>query len=120
MMASIRVGLRALGNLACDAALISPADLPSLQSETLRMLIGEFKQAETTIVAPSFEGRRGHPVLVSRSQWIDILELPEGKSLRDFLRMQSEKIHHVVVDDPGILHDLDLPEDYEEALAGDG
>ena len=117
MIASVRVGLYALQESTCEAALVMPADLPSLQPRTLQALIEAYQQNEFPIVAPSFERRRGHPVLLSRFEWNAIMELPEDHSLRDFLNSRTDAIGHVVVDDPGILHDLDTPEDYERARA---
>jgi molybdenum cofactor cytidylyltransferase len=57
--------------------------------------------------------RRGHPVLIGRPQWQDVLGLREGETLRNFLRRKADQIDYVVVDDPGVIQDLDTPEDYE-------
>jgi molybdenum cofactor cytidylyltransferase len=118
MIGSVRAGLSALRESACEAALIMPADLPALLPDTLHVLMAEFNKAASPIIAPSFEGRRGHPVLVSRPEWNSILQLPEGHSLRDFLSSREDDVHHVVVDDHGILIDLDTPGDYEQGLSG--
>jgi molybdenum cofactor cytidylyltransferase len=115
MIDSVRIGLRSLQETPCTAVLISPGDLPAMQVETIRSLIAAFKRTEASIVAPSIDGRRGHPVLVSRSEWMTILEMPEDRTLREFLLIRSESIHHVVVEDPGIVFDLDVPEDYYQA-----
>jgi len=117
MIGSVRIGLRAIQETTCEAALISPGDLPSMLSETLRSLIAAFRESGTGIVAPSYEGRRGHPVLLSRPQWLAILEMPEKRTLREFLRERPDDVQHVVVEDPGILLDLDLPEDYESSTS---
>jgi CTP:molybdopterin cytidylyltransferase MocA len=118
MIGSIRIGLKVVQESACDAVLISPGDLPSVHTETLRKLIEAFGKTDAEIVAPSYDGRRGHPVLVSRGQWAAILDLPQGKTMRDFLRMKSDKIRHVVVSDAGILRDVDSPQDYERSRRG--
>ena len=118
MIDSVRIGLRSLQETPCTAVLISPGDLPAMTVETIRSLIATFKRIRASIVAPSFDGRRGHPVLLSRPEWEAILELDEGKTLRDFLNARPEMIHHLEVSDPGIVLDLDTPEDYASGVEG--
>jgi molybdenum cofactor cytidylyltransferase len=68
------------------------------------------------IISPSYENRRGHPVLLTKSLWGGVLGLGKDQTLRDFLREREGEISYLVVDDPGILHDLDTPEEYRHAM----
>jgi molybdenum cofactor cytidylyltransferase len=63
-------------------------------------------------VQPTFEGVRGHPVLFARALFPELLEeaLPEGA--RTVLRRYLGSRLLLPVDDPGILADIDTPEDY--------
>jgi len=63
-------------------------------------------------VAPSYQMRRGHPMLFHRSLWPEILALHPPQTLRDLLLAHAERIHYVTVDTPTILQDVDTPEDY--------
>ena len=114
MLSSIQAGLRSLLP-GVEAVLISPGDLPLLRMETIRRLVEAWERSGSPLVAPSFEGRRGHPVLVARSRWPALLALAEGQTLRDFLRAPNTAIEHVTVDDPGIRTDLDTPDEYRRA-----
>jgi CTP:molybdopterin cytidylyltransferase MocA len=62
--------------------------------------------------------RRGHPWLVERSLWAQILELKPPQTLRDFMRANSDHILYHVVNTSSILQDLDTPEDYAEQKPG--
>ncbi|MGD2252719.1 MAG: nucleotidyltransferase family protein [Anaerolineales bacterium] len=117
MLSSVKVGLRALVNTAVEAALISPGDLPSLRPDTVGALIDGLRKSEVPILAPSFQNRRGHPLILRRAEWQALLELQPDRTLRDFLRLRAGDVGYLVVDDPAILQDLDTPEDYREALA---
>ena len=64
---------------------------------------------------PSFQMRRGHPWLVTRPFWNEILELKPPQSLRDFLNSHASEIQYVNVDTPGVLADLDTPDDYHRS-----
>ncbi len=60
---------------------------------------------------PVFQGRKGHPVLMS-SRLIDpILQAPESSTLRDVI--QRVGFETVEVADEGIVLDVDDPESYE-------
>jgi molybdenum cofactor cytidylyltransferase len=59
--------------------------------------------------------RRGHPWLVARSLWNELLELQPPQSPRDFLNRHAGEILYVEVDNPSILADLDTPDDYRNA-----
>lgn len=120
MLGSIQVGLRALEN-SSKAALIVLGDQPSISDDTVKDLIRAYERSECTIAVPSHRGRRGHPVLIDRTHWSSILDLGHGESLRDFMAGAArEAIHHLEVDTPHILRDIDTPTDYQEEIAREG
>jgi molybdenum cofactor cytidylyltransferase len=112
MLSSIKVGLSGLLDGEAEAAMMAPADLPSLTVGTLRGLLDHWRRSGADLVVPSYEMRRGHPVLMGRAHWQSVLDLAEGETLRDFLRRKADQIDYVVVDDPGVIQDLDTPEEY--------
>ena len=114
MLSSVQCGLRAL-ETGTEAVLVALADQPLIQSQSVRSVIQTYRRSEAKIVVPSFRRRRGHPWLVDSAHWGEILELNAPQSLRDFLKRHGDDIHHVDVPDPGILRDLDTPEDYLQA-----
>jgi len=115
LLSSIQTGLRALPE-DCEAALIALGDQPQIQPEVIRAVIEGHRETRAPIVVPSYQMRRGHPVLVARSLWPDLLSLSPPASLRDFLSAERP-IHYVVVSTPTILGDMDTPEDYERLIS---
>ena len=115
MLSSIQAGLGAIGGEAL-AALLTPGDLPSIQPATVRAVLGAGEGAPDRLCVPVYGGRRGHPVLIPRAYWRDLLALGEGESLRSFLRAREADITRVEVQDPGIHTDIDTPADYEGAV----
>ncbi len=120
MISSIKVGLRTLQGGPAETVAISPADLPYLKVSTLQALYEGIPRAEGGILAPSYRGRRGHPVLIGKGNWSEILDLPSGETLRDYLRARAEDIEYLEVYDPGLIQDLDTPEDLAEEGRGSG
>ena len=66
--ASLRCGLAALPADAA-AAIVVLADGPDLAPEAVERVIREWRASGEPVVAASYGGERGHPVLLARSAW---------------------------------------------------
>lgn len=110
-ISSLQAGLRALSPEP-DAVLFAPVDHPLFAPETVRAICRTFRETGAPLVIPAFEGWRGHPVLFSRRLFPELMEddLPEGA--RSVVRRYLEERVQLPVDDPGILADIDTPEEY--------
>jgi CTP:molybdopterin cytidylyltransferase MocA len=97
--ASLRCGVSALGD-DVEAAVVVLADGPELSPEAVDRVVGEWRRGGG-IVAASYEGSRGHPLVLGRSEWRQIPD--EG--LRD------QRVQLVPCDDLGAPGDVDRPED---------
>jgi molybdenum cofactor cytidylyltransferase len=113
MLVSLQVGLRALST-EVQAALIVPGDHPRLRREVIQRVIDAHQPG--TLVIPSYQLKRGHPILVDRAWWDELLALPETATLRDFIRAHEDSIRYVVVETDSILADVDTPEEYNDLL----
>ncbi len=111
MLKSLQVGLKAL-DPSVEAALLVLGDQPQMQAATLRLVCAAFSETHARLVIPSYHLKRGHPWLIERSLWPDILNLRPPATLRHFLKTFEAHISYLVVDTPSILKDLDTPEDY--------
>jgi len=115
MLSSIQCGLRDLTEESIGAALIALGDQPQVEESSVRRVCEAFLQTQSPLVVPSYRMRRGHPWLVARSLWNEILSLGPAQTPRNFLNVHAEDIHYVELDTPTILADLDTPEDYRVA-----
>ena len=119
MLSSLQCGLRALARPPLSssarptaAALVGLGDQPQVQERSIRLVCDAFVQTGGPLVVPSFQMRRGHPWLVSRPLWAELLDMHPPQSPRDFLNAHSGDIQYVNTDTPSIFADLDTPEDY--------
>jgi CTP:molybdopterin cytidylyltransferase MocA len=100
--ASLRYGLAALGPDA-EAAVVVLADGPNLAARAIDRVIEAWREFGTEVVAASYRGERGHPVLLARPAWERVPD--EGaRALRPLL---------VPCDDLGPPGDVDSPDDLE-------
>jgi molybdenum cofactor cytidylyltransferase len=114
MLSSLQRGLAALPSEA-EAALIGLGDQPQVQARTVRRVCAAFVKSGAPLVVPSYQLRRGHPWLVARSLWGELIKLPPSQSPRSFLQRHASDIYYVNIDTPSILEDLDTPEDYAQS-----
>ncbi len=111
MLSSVQAGLAELGP-GTEAALIALGDQPQVRERSVRLVVEAHLESGASIVVPSFQMRRGHPWLVARPHWDEILRMRSPESLRDFLNRHTDEVHYAAVNNDSILQDLDTPEDY--------
>jgi molybdenum cofactor cytidylyltransferase len=114
MLGSLQAGLRAMDS-ATEAILMALGDQPQIQESTVRTILELYWREQPALIVPSYNMRRGHPWLVARSLWIDILDMRAPLTARDFLRAHERDIKYAEVNTSTVLMDLDTPHDYESA-----
>ncbi len=113
MLSSLQCGLREL-KAEAKATLVVLGDQPQVQVGSVRLVCDAFLETKSNIVAPSYQMRRGHPWLVARPLWDELLKMKSPQTPRDFLNAHKNEIHYVNTDDPNVLADLDTPSDYRK------
>lgn len=96
-----------------QAALVVLGDQPQILATTVRLILQRYQTEHQPLIAPSYQMRRGHPWLVDRSLWNELLDLSAPQTLRDFFLRHSDKVDYLVVDTPSVLKDIDTPQDYQ-------
>ena len=97
--ASLRCGFAALA-AEVEAAVVVLADGPSLSPEAVRRVLAAWRSAGG-VVAASYGGARGHPLVAGRSAWEDV---PDGG-------LHERPARLVPCDDLGPPGDVDRPSD---------
>ena len=110
MGASIALGVAQVTKQ-CGAVLISPADHPAISGDTIKLILKEW-QAASALVQPEYEGRGGHPVLVDRKHFDELLHLDPERGLRGFFEQHRHETRRLPVNSPFIARDMDTWEDY--------
>lgn len=101
--ASLRCGLEALGPKV-EAAVVVLADGPNLAPAAIDRVVDAWRETGAEVIAASYGGDRGHPVLLARRAWAAIPD--EGaRALEPLL---------VPCDDLGSPGDVDSADEWEE------
>jgi len=110
MFSSIQTGIAAIAAGLQSPTLVLPGDMPFVRVETVTA-VAEAVTRSAVPVAPTFEGRRGHPVALPPSVIAALrAAAPEG-SLKDALAGAGAHRMELPVNDPGILRDIDTRAD---------
>lgn len=113
---SIRAGVKGLPG-GVDAILLHAVDQPR-RAETLLRLISAHLEGGRLITVPTYQGRRGHPPVLSASLRPQLASLSEEhQGLREIMQRYHSDTLEVPLETPEVLFNLNSPPDYQEALA---
>jgi len=109
-LSSLKLALTALERRQdLHAALVALVDHPAVRLDTLSRL--RDAAAPDRIVVPRRGDRRGHPVVFGRSLFAELLATPDPAGARRVVRRDASRVVELETDDPGVLIDVDTPED---------
>ena len=98
-----------------DAIVVALADMPFILPHTITT-IAERLSANASIVAPIYQGMRGHPVGFNKRFYPALATLTGDEGARSVLRRHVEEMELLECDDPGILQDIDTWEQLQRYL----
>ncbi|UCG02921.1 MAG: nucleotidyltransferase family protein [Candidatus Heimdallarchaeota archaeon] len=106
MSSSIRRGMEEA--LDSHAVMITPADIPFIPSEVFNQLIDHYRSMSPLIIIPTYQARKGHPILISSQVFKHVLNISEEKrGLKEIIELFKENITYLPTNFQGILHDID-------------
>lgn len=121
MRASVSAGLAELRTRHApaddDVWLLVPADHPVLEPAVLPELLAAWEALQPDILIPTCHGRRGHPALFRWRLVSQIDALPPDRGLNALRERPGVRVVEHAVPWPGILFDLDTPEDWDRLIS---
>ncbi len=112
MGTSLATGVSSLPPETREAAVVL-GDMPRVEPETLRRLLERRRETGAGIAVPTWQGRRGHPVVFDLRRYREELGALEGdEGARAVLAANRSDVLEVEAGDPGVVADVDTPEDY--------
>ncbi len=113
---SVRAGMRRI-DPASEAILVLSVDQPR-RPNTMRMVITAHAEGRSLITYPSYQGKGGHPIVFAARLLPELLRVRESRQgLREVVERHHADVRKVEVDDPQVVVDMNLPEDYQKAVA---
>jgi len=114
-LSSLIAGLDSLPR-ECEAALVCLVDHPCVSSKLLRALMESFRETHSAIVVPTFQGRRGHPVLFAASLFDELRAAPPIQGARYVVHQHAADILVVPTEEEGIVLNTNDAAAFEKVL----
>jgi molybdenum cofactor cytidylyltransferase len=110
MSTSLRCGLAALP-MDTAAVVVVLADMPRVTAAHIDRILGAFDPARPAIVVPTFQGRRGNPVLWPGRYFAELRGIVGDTGARGLLAAHAAEVVSVPIESDAILVDVDTPAD---------
>jgi molybdenum cofactor cytidylyltransferase len=116
MSTSLKIGLAAMPK-DVDGAIILLGDQPLITPEIINAMIAESANDPDAIIAASYQGQRGNPVLFPRHYFGELEAITGDEGGRSVLARHPERVRLVEIDDALAGFDVDTPEEYQALLS---
>ena len=113
MSTSLRKGLEEL-KADCELFMVALADQPLTETETYNLLLEQARESDKGIAVPVYEGQKGNPIIFKRRYLPELLTLKGDVGGRELLKRHPEDIFYIEVRDPGVVTNVNTPNDYEK------
>ncbi len=107
----VKTGLAYLKEI-CGQVFVTPVDVPLFSSDTLK----ELAAYDRKLVVPVWQGRKGHPLLISQEVIPSILQYEGGRGLAGAVAESEYKLTLAEVSDPGVVLRFDQAEENQDIL----
>lgn len=95
---------------------VALADMPFIHPDSI-VAVARTLTAGAALAAPVFRGARGHPVGLASTYRSELLSLGGDAGARSIIARDAARIVTIDVDDPGVVRDIDTPDDLPAASA---
>ena len=118
-LSSLQAAIRSLRGDDCDGILVHLVDHPFVNPDLVEEMVQRFYDSKSLIVVPICKGRRGHPVILSRRLFSELLAAPLEAGAKQVVHAHRAETLEIETSEPGVVIDIDTPADYKEYVKGD-
>ncbi|MGH9376562.1 MAG: nucleotidyltransferase family protein, partial [Terriglobia bacterium] len=109
---SLQAGLRIIQGSGADGVLLCLVDHPAVGAEVVRALAAKFRQTNAPVVIPVHNGQRGHPIVIGRTLFAELMSLGPGVGANTVIQKYHAAAQWLECEDSAVTLDVDTPEDY--------
>jgi len=115
-LSSIQAGVKCIRNIVTDGIVLCPVDHPLVSARLVGNLIEKFYASKKAIVLPTYNARRGHPVIFARSLYTELLNAPADKGARAVVWAHAADVLEVPTEEEGVVLNINDPDMLKHAL----
>jgi molybdenum cofactor cytidylyltransferase len=114
MRDSIELGLEWLAKHDSPRSVVlTPGDYPGITPEIVAQLLEFAARLPDRVVLPSYNGRRGHPIVLPWKIAVEVRSLPAGAGINALVARHPYGLVELALSEHAVVADLDTPEDLE-------
>ena len=102
---------------ATEGLILCPVDHPLISPRLVAQLIEQFDASGKRIILPTWNGRRGHPVIFHATLFAELLAAAQEVGARQVVRAHPEDIVEVPTEEEGVVLNLNDPEALRRATS---
>ena len=124
MSTSMRLGIQTLQSYGymksteseIDSALVLLGDQPLITAQDIDTLIATYRTTGKRIVAPTYEGKRGNPILFDASLFPELLKVTGDEGGRSVLERHRQEVALIEMGDAMASYDVDTWDAYQSLV----
>lgn len=117
-LSSIQAAVRSLHAAGTEGMILCPVDHPLVSANLVARLIEQFDSTGNLVALPTYQGRRGHPVIFRAALYDELLEASATVGARQVVWAHRDEVLEVPTNEEGIILNLNDPETLRKALEG--
>lgn len=107
---SLQAGVKTIGEN-ISGVLMTLVDCPHISSQVYQSVYDVAQSNPEKVIIPTYQTQGGHPIYLPKPILGKITQASATDNLRDLLRQEQNKIHRIELNEPGLIRDIDTPED---------
>jgi molybdenum cofactor cytidylyltransferase len=115
-LSSLQAAIRSLPAQMTEGLILCPVDHPLVSQHLVSELIAAFDGSGKSIVLPTFEGRRGHPVIFRATLYQELVAASPDVGARQVVWAHADEIMEVATEEEGVVLNLNDPAARRKAL----
>ncbi len=106
-LSSIRAAIESLRSVETEGMLVTLVDHPLITAAVVESLISAFDRSPRSIVLPTWQGRRGHPVIFPARLYSELYDASDDVGARAVVWAHKKEIFEVPCEEEGVVLDID-------------
>jgi molybdenum cofactor cytidylyltransferase len=115
-LSSIRAAIESLRSFETEGMLVALVDHPLITKSIVEALIAAFDRSPRSIVLPTWQGRRGHPVIFPMRLYSELYQASDDVGARAVVWAHKNEMVEVPVDEEGVVLNIDDRATYDKLL----
>ncbi len=117
-LSSIQAAIRSLRSGETDGILLCLIDHPLISAALVGQLIHQFYESGKLIIIPTYNSKRGHPIIFSSALFGELLEAPPEVGARAVVWNHRDDVLEMPTEEQGVVLNLNDPDTLQRAMGG--